>query len=354
MKTYKYLMTLKPLEPFFFGGEYTFGADDNRGEASRYSAKSTYFPQQTALLGMLRKTMLIQNGNLTMHKKGEWVDSKGKGNVSKNYDEAVALVGSRPFSYESEIDLGIIKAISPVFIKSDNDFFIVNAKDHTYKVEELSSSMLIQNNTIQNTIIFEGFDTKDYKDDEFISQSGTIKSFSDFYKDVFTIGIKKSNNGAAEENAFFQKTSYSFHNKETFAVIVSLSEQLTWDHAQVTLGADQSSFMLEIKESPKDFSSMFENIYAEKQISRMILTSEAYIDKKAHEHIKFVFGNRKPYRQLIDAKHGYKSKRRYYLLERGSILYSDNIEALEEQINKSHLQQAGINHYIIKKGTKNV
>jgi len=120
--SYKYLITLKPLEPFFFGGEYTFGADDSRKESSRYSAISTKLPQQTAILGILRKAILIQNGNLTMHKKGEWVDSKSKDTDDKNYKDAKELVGTDSFSYHKKIYLGTIKSISPLFIRENDEF----------------------------------------------------------------------------------------------------------------------------------------------------------------------------------------------------------------------------------------
>ena len=52
---------LEPLEPFFFGGSQTFGrlGDENGGS---YLARSELFPQQSAVLGMLRKELMIQAG----------------------------------------------------------------------------------------------------------------------------------------------------------------------------------------------------------------------------------------------------------------------------------------------------
>ncbi len=70
----KYLITLTPLEPFFFGGNITFGKFKDK-EKSTYLVKSRYFPQQTALLGVIRKEMLIQEKFLTTKRNGEWVDS---------------------------------------------------------------------------------------------------------------------------------------------------------------------------------------------------------------------------------------------------------------------------------------
>jgi len=69
----KYLVTLKPLEPFLFGGNQTFGRLGDK-EAGNYLVTSRQFPQQTALLGMLRKELMTQAGLLTRKRRGEWVD----------------------------------------------------------------------------------------------------------------------------------------------------------------------------------------------------------------------------------------------------------------------------------------
>ena len=44
----EYLITLKPLSPFFFGTNKTFSDTD------LHSVTSSYYPQQTHILGMLR------------------------------------------------------------------------------------------------------------------------------------------------------------------------------------------------------------------------------------------------------------------------------------------------------------
>ena len=55
MKVFK--VTLEPKDWFFFGGSSTF---DN-GTKTSYIAHSLLFPQQTALLGMIRYQLLKQN-----------------------------------------------------------------------------------------------------------------------------------------------------------------------------------------------------------------------------------------------------------------------------------------------------
>jgi len=349
-----YLITLQPLEPFFFGGEYTFGADESRKESSRYSATSTQFPQQTALLGMLRKTMLIQNGHLTMHKKGEWVDSRGRGTQDNNYDNAKKLVGTEAFSYEKAIDLGVIEQISPLFIQTKKNSYIANAKDNGLQLKELAKAKVSFGNGVKKAFVFENFDTKTHKNCEFISTNNKGRNYSNFFKEVERVGIKKSQGGETENDAFFRKKSYYPQNGASFAFFATFSDSTAWEKESiVTLGADQSSFRLSIEETSTDFEKMFVDSYEAQSNSRVVLASETLLSQEAYEACSFVYGSRQPYRQLTDAKHGTKSKR-YYLLERGSVLYTEQLETLEKELNQAHLQTIGINHYFTIKGTKNV
>lgn len=69
----KYKITLKPLQPFLFGGDNTYGKIGDK-ENGTYITKSRLFPQQSAILGMLKKEIMTQQGLLTKKIKGEWVD----------------------------------------------------------------------------------------------------------------------------------------------------------------------------------------------------------------------------------------------------------------------------------------
>lgn len=351
--SYRYLIKLKPLEPFFFGGEYTFGADESRKESSRYSAISTQFPQQTAILGMLRKVMLIQNGNLTMHLNGEWVDSGKKGKNNPNFEKAKKLVGTDAFSYDKSSNLGVIESISPLFITQGSEHFIANAKDYNLEPKEIKGAISMGNGTKQ-AFIFEGYDAKVHNNPEYISNTKSLKNYGDFFEVVESVGIKKPKDGKTQEDAFFRKSSYSpRENNIYFTFILTLTEPIDWKEALVSLGADQSSFKLEVEKIDKEFKDIFSDIHKAKNISRVVLSSETLLTQEAYELCEFILGSRKSYRQLINSKKGKKSKR-YYLLERGSVLYSKELDKLEKLLNQVHLQKIGINHYITTKGRTNV
>ncbi len=344
--SHRYLIKLKPLEPFFFGGEFTFGADDTRkNETSRYSATSTEFPQQTALLGMLRKMLLIEHGHLTMHKKGEWVDSIGGKKVkSQNYANASALVGNEAFSYERAINLGIISSISPIFIASNSDYFCANAKDNDFVKKEIEGHFSFGNGA-EKAFVFEGFDAKKSETKAFISTRKSLKNYSDFFKAVESVGIKKAKDKQSNEDGFFRKRSYypKEHTNASFCFLLELTQPLEITKRVVTLGADQSSFALEVKSFTQSYSELFGGVQSSKPYSRVVLNSQTLLGEEAYELCSFILGERKSYRQL-KGNRGKKSKR-YYLLEKGSVLFSDKLDELETALNQAHLQTIGINNY---------
>ena len=90
----KYLVTLSPLEPFLFGGDNTFGKLGDEINDT-YLVKSRQFPQQSAILGMLKKEIMTQNNLLTRQLKGEWVEPKNK-------QKAENLVGVEKFDIFSK------------------------------------------------------------------------------------------------------------------------------------------------------------------------------------------------------------------------------------------------------------
>ena len=66
----RYKITLIPLEPYLFGGDNTYGKIGDK-ENGTYITNSRYFPQQSAILGMLKKEIMTQSGALTRKIRGE-------------------------------------------------------------------------------------------------------------------------------------------------------------------------------------------------------------------------------------------------------------------------------------------
>jgi hypothetical protein len=200
----------------------------------------------------------------------------------------------------------------------------------------------------QKTLILNGFNSKEYKKDSFVAKEKHFLSFSDVFEPVKTVGIKKSLDGESDEDGFFQKSSFLLKDKATFTFFITLSEKISWSDAYVTLGADQSSFKLSLAPSQESFESITTNLFETKAIDRVVLHSETLVNEEVYENTLFVLGRRESYRQLNN-RDGKKSKR-YFLLQRGSVLYTQNLQKLQNTLTQPNLQKVGINIFTPIKG----
>ncbi len=324
----KYLVTLKPLESFLFGGDQTFGALDDKNVGS-YLFKSREFPQQTALLGMLKKELMIQAGLLTRKRKGEWVDKHKKSQANK-------LVGVEKFDMLSKTlqDFGSIKSISPLFLFKGNKKYI----------KKVAIDKLIYDDGK-----LEGYDPKKDIYDNYISVDGNESlSRSHIFKAVEQTGNKKG----GEDNSLFKKISYMLINGFKFAFYLELDEELK--DSMVTLGADRSSFLMQVKELDDSLEYQDPKGY-------LTLLSDAYIRLPLEQHCSFAITSEVSQRNLIGKKSSLKTykdnngkstenKKHFqksetlYLYEKGSVIINPSNELIED-LKQENLQQIGYNIY---------
>jgi CRISPR-associated protein Cmr3 len=308
----RYLIKLKPLKPFFFGGDVTFGKLGDK-ENGTYLAHSRLFPQQSAILGMLRKEILLQTNLLTTKMKGEWVDKN-------NYEKAKELVGDESFNIKANYiqDFGVIQNISSIFLIKDNKKFIKKARIGSYKDG-----------------LLENYNPKEDIFDNFISidDEETLKT-EDIFKPVTQIGIKKTVNSEEKDNAFYKKTSYLFQDDFYFAFYLDIDFELK--SSFVKLGADDSIFKMEIRESKEELN--YKDDY-------LLLLSDALITIPLKGNCEFAITKEISYQNLQSKlKNGLKFKKseKVYLYERGSIIINPTDELLENLQNKN-LQKIGYN-----------
>jgi len=316
----RYLVTLKPLEPFMFGGDQTFGSLGDK-EAGSYMVKSRQFPQQTTLLGMLKRELMTQAGILTRKRKGEWVD-KGK------KVDAINLVGYEKFNMlaNEEQDLGAINTLSPLFLMHNNQRYIkkVDSDSFPYVDEKL-----------------EGYDPKKDIYDNFVSLDGGDKKTSDdFFQAVEQTGNKKG----GEENSLFKKTSYQLKNNAMFAFYLDVDVELK--DSIVSLGADGSKFKMKVRQSDEVLAYQDKNGY-------LTLLSDSYIPLSIKEYCNFAIISEISHRNLTNKKTAtqkyktiFEKSQTLYLYEKGSVFLkpSDKLIAI---LNNKNLQQIGYNIYTI-------
>ena len=310
----KYLVTLSPLEPFLFGGDNTFGklGDEINGT---YLVKSRQFPQQSAILGMLKKEIVTQNNLLTRQLKGEWVEPKNK-------QKAENLVGVEKFDIFSKSiqNFGKIKNISPMFFIKNDEIFIKKVDIDSFDFEDG---------------VLKGYKTKIDIYDNFINIATNEKLTSD---KIFKPIEKTANKKGGEENSLFKKTSYLLNDNFKFAFYLDCDCDLK--NSIITLGADRSSFKMEVKEDNSTLN------YEDKK-AYLTLISDAYITLSLKDNCDFAISSEISYQNLQNQKHAFKHNEfkksdKVYLYEKGSVIINPS-QALIDDLNNKNLQQIGYN-----------
>lgn len=310
----KYLVTLSPLEPFLFGGDNTFGklGDEINGT---YLVKSRQFPQQSAILGMLKKEIMTQNNLLTRQLKGEWVEPKNK-------QKAENLVGFEKFDIFSKSiqNFGKIKNISPMFFIKNDEIFIKKVDIDSFDFEDG---------------VLKGYKTKIDIYDNFINIATNEKLTSD---KIFKPIEKTANKKGGEENSLFKKTSYLLNDNFKFAFYLDCDCDLK--NSIITLGADRSSFKMEVKEDNSTLN------YEDKK-AYLTLISDAYITLSLKDNCDFAISSEISYQNLQNQKHAFKHNEfkksdKVYLYEKGSVIINPS-QALIDDLSNKNLQQIGYN-----------
>ena len=312
----RYLVTLKPLEPFLFGGNQTFGTLGDK-EAGSYLVTSRQFPQQTAVLGMVRKALMIQAGLLTRKRRGEWVDKHKK-------VDAINLVGYEKFSMsEKEVqDFGTIEKLSPIFLMQKAKRYIKKTDIDSHDYEDG---------------VLKGYNPKEDIYDNFVPVDGGEKLKSeDIFNEVNQTGNKKG----GEDNSLFKKTSYTLKDGFCFAFYIELDTALK--SAMVSLGADRSAFMMEVKEDNATLD------YADSK-GYLTLLSDALITIDIKNNCDFAITSELSHRNLKSKKSAlqkntFEKSETVYLYEKGSVFINPS-EALLADLNQENLQQIGYNIY---------
>lgn len=341
---FRYLVKLRPINNFFFGGDITFGKLGEK-ENSSYLAKSRYFPQQTAILGLIRRQILVQHELLTKKVKGEWVNANSS-------EKATALVGRGSFEINNNnLDLGIIDKISPVFItKKDNYFFQIN-KFGDY-IEE-AGKCFIDNNEKEFIPLLNNFDNKKGVSKILVSKTESF-NFNEIFREVEQIG----NNKKEIENALYKKTSYKFLDNYEFAFILELTKECFLEESIVSLGGDNSNFNMSFEQIDFTFEDIINDVST--QTNSITLISDSYIEQNVFSQCNFVVNNTISFQNIITTASNekdsrYKNKdfeisKKLYFYERGAVFFKAE-QDLEKALENTNLQKIGYN--IFKKGENN-
>ncbi len=393
METKTYFITLKPIDTFFFGGETTF----NGGQKKNYFVQTEDFPQQTAILGMIRYQILANN-NLLMSKKSTGSDEKC----------ASLKVGAESYSPESsKLDFGKIVSISPVFLYNEDTkevaFYapydqavmpknLCTYPDERYSLALEKSNIKVYSLQHQEQKDFyklikkhkkkhEDYTSKDKIFNGFISDNAQGKFLE--YDDVFVkeerVGIvKKGGNREDKEEGFYRQVYNKMKNKALcFAFYVELKDGHGLRHGEVFLGAERSIFHLDLCEvgqssCKKTFDTVLDQTFSQEaeagipNIKKIILISHTWVkdmkELKAllvagvykysmHRFIQSNLTKTKNWVAMNRENHkignALSKSKPYYMLTPGSILYvhENKLGDLKILLNNPSFQKIGYNYF---------
>lgn len=393
IKMNKYLITLTPIDKFFFGGDITFtrSKEENKNKKiqelqgeeaemkafdesySSYVIRSNAFPQQTSLLGMLRYTFLSNDKTLF----------KGQKILTGKESDVINLIGKESFSVNGDGVFGVIKSISSCFLQRSIDNgktwtnMTIAPMDHKLSISFEEGKSFFGSKKGKKPEI-EGYKAKDGLTPYILDENTELDKRKLFVDDL-RIGINRNFEGKTESGAFYKQISFRLSDKYKykkgneeieenhqlrFAFYANLEKSL--NEQIISLGGDNSNFKLTCtldnshQESvfPKKYNrNNFKNCYG-----KVFLTSDSLIDQEAMDNCLFSINEIIPFRFLQSkveettdyykfsgGKHLKRSERRYNLHKQGSVFYFDTKEEMDNFISsinsKKCFQQIGYNHF---------
>lgn len=357
MTANNYLITLKPLGNYFFGGATTFNNKDRvtGKEQSNYLVRSRKYPQQTTLLGVLRYALLKQYGLLGKD-RNLWDDNIGKQSFN----------GIHKGLNQTEVSSwGYINKISPLMLLSDNLTYSIQGYDEgEKKIAPHQLNAVFKEKETRAFYNFKNYDPKEGRAVIWKAKDAKAQKEPDIFKESFRVGIKKDYNGGSNNEAFYKQFFYRLVPDFKFAFYLNASHSIKPYKTILQAGADQSLFHYEI--SACEEVDVFKDIEVETNTSyKITLISDAYCEKTILKHCYAAITNSINFRYLkttnktpnfnnkgktITEHSMVKGPETLNLLERGSVLYTKEAKQVTDLLKAPKpYRNAGFNYFSITK-----
>ena len=278
----RYLMTLKPLEPYFFGNDKTFVyPGTGRNAVARYFIKSENMPAQTTIIGALRYALLPNKRSY-----GEYTVAELAENAS--------VVGEESFEYGAVNDFKAIKGISPVFLMKGGEKLIVTPFDHKSDTgAEFYSPMTELCHTVDGRAYFNDYNAKWGREQSFTSLSDCriYKEFEIFRREV-RIGINRGVN----DDGLFKKEYAAIRGEFSFAAYVLL-DGVSPEDLTVYLGQGKSVFKMSFTEAcDGEYEAFLSSVASIIPSGRVYLLSDAFADRSLYDKAELSITELRDYR----------------------------------------------------------
>lgn len=363
--TTKYLARLKPLDAYFFSGREAFAyssGDLLEGENLNYYVKSEYFPQQTTILGVMRKQILIE--------KNLYEEDRKKYGNKENLNKIIELIGNGSFnvsqgeSSSNSEGFGKIKEISPIFLYKSGDIFTPAPMDYglgfeksngrccfnSYKSNELTGNKDIYKNYIPN---LKNCNAKDGLNEKIVCFNPYEKLYS--YNEVFLPDERIGIDTGVDEDGFYRQRSIKLKSGFEFCFYIEVEKDENKNifdenySDTVYIGGEGRPFKLSLEIVKDDI--LIDKL--ETGENRIVCISDVLVSEEDFYKIKkssrFVLGKIKYFKNFVTNYEGTTdtSIKPHLLLERGSVIYyeaENDRKEIEKIINKKHIKIIGYNY----------
>lgn len=339
----KYIIKLKPLAPYFFGGEVTFGDGSNQN----YLVKSNLLPQQSALLGLMRYEVLRRHNLLSYS-----ADKKTK---------VGELIGSNGFSLggDEDYNFGVIESISPIFITDGNHYYTPMPMDFQNLVtfESNSINKCSYDGTSEKPLpkikdfSWKTFDSYCY----WVSNNDEAVEIDKIFHENEQVGITKNNTNDNKEKAFFKQTLISLDEKYQFVFTVEIDDDEfnkipeSGESIILPFGGNRSMFQMTINKINYDFDwrHIFRGLH---RSDRLLALGDAYLTNDERNACQFIWGMNTPLRYTRAENNGHnwcepKKSQLFHLQSRGSVIFADK-EQLNNIKSESNFNKVGLNLFV--------
>ncbi len=368
----KYAVILKPLSSYVFGTERQFGEKRNN---ENYIVDSLKKPQQTTVLGCIRKEIIKQHNILTF--RPDW-------NYSENEKKLIReKIGKESFdmSRKAPQSFGIIQKISPIFLyKTDKDIdedfkmtqenqmskklYMKMPKDHNLIEQDKIENKYVPfeksqkiNSNLGEIRYFTNYDAKKGLSSDYISfdAKDIIKSY-----ELFTVDKSIGINVNQEEDALFKMMKVRLNKHFSFIFTVQIedkkNESFKLQDSVITMGAEKSSFQMLVKEFDKDLIDLINKEEFIKEKNKMIFVSDTFV-KNINNYCECAATQVKDFRNSKTDLEGRNELRKKYnrnnikfkAIDNGSVVYikENKKQELIDKINEhQNAQKIGYNQYI--------
>ena len=362
----EYFCTLKPIEPYFLGGERNFVFDEQPTDKVDYYLTSEDIPQQSTIVGLLRYLMLAKAGLLSNTYYGADQERKQKirADNAAIHSQQAEMIGSQGFFYEADKplqDYGKLYAVSPLFLlDADRHRLVRTPLNHVvgqkvYQPFAMEGGFVTDNGA--DTILPVNFKAKDWLTDSFVDLDAAEHRLTERGA-VFNCQEHTRIGRGEEEKGYFKQVYKYLTNDYKFGFYCRAEAGTLPETDVVYMGQGKSAFQFTAEKTDggklAEFCERIRALPGCDKADVYYAVSDLFLNLTAEENAQFAYTiiEKKQFRTLnstADAA-SYRASRKksalFQLIRAGSVFYlpAGHADVLGSTLAQAGLRQAGFNH----------